>query len=263
MARKLVESVTGGRGGGRGFTATELLELDVGEEVVSAIGAEETVGRPERVQLARAAGVEADPRLPLAAPVEQAHRARVEVPAQTLDVVSPKAVLVPPVLHPLDLAGEHQQERRQRAQLVDPRLPLLHLHPGLQLPGVPAGAPPVEVHDHDPGVEVAGRAAAVVEGVGVDRVRPEAVCEVGGEVGVAVLGGGEDMVRGEVGGPEAGDVVDDDEVRVEVDDAVDGTGENVGEVDASVVEWLVEGAADGGGDAAADEGGVETVHVEA
>ncbi|RRT76707.1 hypothetical protein B296_00016570, partial [Ensete ventricosum] len=112
--------------------AAELLELDVREVVVSAVAAEEAVGRPERVQLAQAAGVEAESWLPLAAPVEQAHLGPVEVPAQTLDVASPKAVLVPPVLHPLDLASEHQQERRQRAQLVDPCLPLLYLHPGFQ-----------------------------------------------------------------------------------------------------------------------------------
>lgn len=73
---------------------------------------------------------------------------------------------------------------------------------------------------------------------------------------MAVLRGPED-VGPEVDVPEVGDVIDDDEVGVEVDHALDGGGEEVGEVDAGVVEGLVECAADGGGDFAADEEGVE------
>nr|TKW05613.1 hypothetical protein SEVIR_7G187700v2 [Setaria viridis] len=234
---------------------------DGGEEVVAgAAAAEEVVGRPERVERARPAGVQAQPRLPLPAPVQQADRARVQLPALPRHVVAAEPVLVPPVLHGLHLAGEHQEERREGAQLVYPGLLLLHLHPVLQLPGVPAGAPPVQVDDHDPGVEVAGDARPVGEDGGVLGVSPERVGEVGGEVGVAVLGRGEGGVGAEVGGPEAGDVVDDEEVGVEVEDAGDGAREEVGEVDAGVVEGLVERAADGGGDLAPDESGVEAVH---
>nr|TKW05614.1 hypothetical protein SEVIR_7G187700v2 [Setaria viridis] len=220
---------------------------DGGEEVVAgAAAAEEVVGRPERVERARPAGVQAQPRLPLPAPVQQADRARVQLPALPRHVVAAEPVLVPPVLHGLHLAGEHQEERREGAQLVYPGLLLLHLHPVLQLPGVPAGAPPVQVDDHDPGVEVAGDARPVGEDGGVLGVSPERVGEVGGEVGVAVLGRGEGGVGAEVG--------------VEVEDAGDGAREEVGEVDAGVVEGLVERAADGGGDLAPDESGVEAVH---
>ncbi|BAS90211.1 Os04g0530801, partial [Oryza sativa Japonica Group] len=227
--------------------------------VASAAAAEQVVRRPERVERARPAGVEPKPRLPLAAPVQQAHRPRVKLPALPRDVVAAEPVLVPPVLHGLHLAGEHQEERRERPQLVYPGLLLLDLHPVLQLHGVPAGSPPVQVDDHDAGVEVARRAPPVGEDGGVLGVTPERVGEVGGEVGVAILGGGEGGVGAEVGGPEAGDVVDDEEVGVEVEDAGHRAREEVGEVDARVIEGLVEGAADGGGDLAADKARVEAV----
>lgn len=58
------------------------------------------------------------------------------------------------------------------------------------------------------------------------------------------------------------DVVDDDEVGIEVDDSVDGEREEIGEVDAGVVERLVKGAANRGGDLVADEVGVEVVERE-
>lgn len=48
--------------------------------------------------------------------------------------------------------------------------------------------------------------------------------------------------------PELDNIVYDDDVGVEVDDTVDGVREEVGEVDAGVIEWLIKCAADGGGD---------------
>jgi hypothetical protein len=165
------------------------LSRDCGEEVIaSAAAAAEVVWRPERVERTRPTSVQPQPRLPLPAPVQQADRTRVQPPALPRHVVAAEPVLVPAVLHGLHLAGEHQQERRERAQLVNPGLLLLHLHPVFQLRSVPAGAPPVEVDDHDPGVEVARRPRPVREDGGVLRVLPERVGEVGGEVGVAVLG---------------------------------------------------------------------------
>jgi len=223
------------------------LSGDGGEEVVpGAAVAKEVVGCPERVERARPAGVQPQPRLPLPAPVQQADRTGVQLPALPGHVVAAEPVLVPPVLHGLHLAGKHQEERREGAQLVNPGLLLLHLHPVLQLRSVPAGAPPVQVDDHDPGVEVAGDARPVGEYGGVLGVAPERVGEIGGEVGVAVLGGGEGGVGAEVGGPETGDVVDHEEVGVEVEDAGDGARQEVREVDAGVVEGLVERAPDGG-----------------
>ncbi|KAI3439652.1 NAC domain-containing protein [Psidium guajava] len=195
--------------------------------------------------------------------MQEADRAGVQVPAQPPEIVAPEAVLVPPVVHRRDLPGEHQQERRERPELVDPQT-LLELHPLFDLGRVPTGAPSVEVDDHDAGVEVAGRVAAAREGEGEGGAGPEGGSEVGGEVGVAVLRGGEDGGAGvEGGGGEGGDVVDEDEVGVEVDDAADAEGEEVGEVGAGVVEGAVEGGADGGGDEPRDGGGVERVELEA
>lgn len=68
---------------------------------------------------------------------------------------------------------------------------------------------------------------------------------------MAVLGSTENVMA-EIRGPELSDVVDDDEIGVEVDDAADGAREEIGEVDASVVERLIESPANGGGDLAAD-----------
>lgn len=51
-----------------------------------------------------------------------------------------------------------------------------------------------------------------------------------------------------IGAPQLGDVVDHDEVGVEVDEALDLVGEDVGEVDSCVVERLVQSLADGLGD---------------
>lgn len=63
--------------------------------------------------------------------------------------------------------------------------------------------------------------------------------------------------------PELLHVIDDDQVGVEVDDTTDARGEEIGEVDPSVVERLVESSADGVGDLALDDVDVEVVEVEA
>lgn len=81
------------------------------------------------------------------------------------------------------------------------------------------------------------------------------------EVRVAVLRSSDD-VAAEIDPPELRHVVDHDEVGVEVDHAAHGGGEEIGEVDPSVVQGLVQGAADGGGDLAEDEVRVEMVNLE-
>lgn len=78
-----------------------------------------------------------------------------KIPAKTFQIIPAEPVLVPPVLHLLHIPGEHQQKRRERAQIVNPE-PLLDPHPVLQLLGVPAGSPPGEIDDHNAGVEIAG-----------------------------------------------------------------------------------------------------------
>lgn len=183
-----------------------------------------------------------------------------QIPTKAPKVVATQAVLVPPVINGCDLASEDEQKRRQRAQLVDPH-PLLQLHPLFNPGRIMAGPPTVEIDHHHPGVKVAGFPTG--EGEGEGGVRPEGGGEVGGEVGVAVLRGGEDGGGAEVGGGELGDVVDEDEVGVEIDDAEDAGGEEGGEVGAGVVEGAVEGGADGGGDEAGDGGVVEVVDAEA
>jgi len=190
--------------------------------------------------------------------VQEADGARVEAPAAALDVVAAEPVLVPPVVHRPDVPREDEQERRQRAEVVDPAA-LLHGHPLLHPARVPAGAPLVDVHDHDARVEVAGPAA--VEGAVERRVRPEGVREVVAEVGVAVLGRRHHVPR-EVDGRQRPDVVHHDHVGVEVGDPAHVRRERVGEVDARVVERLVQLLPDGPGDAVADAGRVEAVHPE-
>lgn len=78
---------------------------------------------------------------------------------------------------------------------------------------------------------------------------------------MAVFGSGDDL-SGKVGKPEAADVVNDDDIGVEVNDAFDVRGKDIGEVDAGVVKGLVEGLADRTGDPTTDAGGVEAVDAE-
>lgn len=122
----------------------------------------------------------------------------------------------------------------------------------------------MQINHHDAGVEVAGPSAR--EGEGERGVGPEGGGEVGAEVGFAVFGRGEDgavaVVVSEWGGGEFGDVVDEDEVGVEVDDFADGGGEEVGEVVTGVVEGAIESGADGGGDEAGNLAIVEGVDLE-
>lgn len=138
-----------------------------------------------------------------------------QVAAETFEIVAAEAVLVPPVPHALHVAGEHEQKRRQRSELVDP-VPLLDTHPRLELLRVSSLAPLPQIDHHHTSVEVAR--VASIERRRVARVRPEAVREVIREVRVAVFGRAE-HASVEVDFPELRHVVDDDEVGVEVDDS--------------------------------------------
>ncbi|KAB8091424.1 hypothetical protein EE612_016897, partial [Oryza sativa] len=216
--------------------------------------------RPERVERARPPGAEPRPRLAGSGPMQQAHRPRVEVAAAAEHVVAAEAVLVPPVLDRRHVPREHQQEGRQRPELVDaPRRRLLYLHPPLDAPRVARPPPPGEVEHHDARVEVARPAPR--ERPGELLVRPEPVGEVLGEVRVAVLRRA-DGAAAEVGAPELGDIVDDDEVGVEVDDPAHAGLEEIGQIVAGVVERLLQGLPHRRGDEAADAVGVEVVDLE-
>ncbi|PON36456.1 hypothetical protein PanWU01x14_328190 [Parasponia andersonii] len=141
--------------------------------------------------------------------MQEADRTGMKIPAKPPEVVAAEAVLVPAVVDRSDVPGEYQQERRERAQLVDPH-PLLELHPLLDLARVVPTPPAVQIDHHHPGVEVAGLPAR--EGQGERRVRPECGGEVGSEVGVAVLRRGEHGRLAELRGRQLGNVVDEDEV---------------------------------------------------
>lgn len=111
-----------------------------------------------------------------------------QIPAETPEIVTAEAVLVPPVVHGDNVTGENEHERRQRTQLVDPHS-LLKLHPFLDFGREVAETPPGEVDDHDAGIEVTG--VAIGEGERQRGIGPESGSEIGGEIGVAVLRGGE------------------------------------------------------------------------
>lgn len=181
-----------------------------------------------------------------------------KVTAQTFQVIAAETVLIPPVLHSFNVAGEYQKKRRQRSELIDP-VPLLDPHPVFEFLRVLSLAPFQQIDHHNSSVEVTRVASLKRRRIG--RVRPEPVREVVGEVSVTILWCSENA-RAEIDLPELRDVVDDDEIGVEVDDSSDGGREEIGEVDPGVVERLVEGAADGIGDLSADEVGVEVVEAE-
>lgn len=84
----------------------------------------------------------------------------------------------------------------------------MKLHPFFDFGGVFVAAPPVQVDDHDAGVEIAG--FPVGEGEGEGGVGPEGRGEVGGEIGVAVLRRRQDFVAGEGDGGQFGNVIDED-----------------------------------------------------
>ncbi|KAF3784110.1 hypothetical protein EJ110_NYTH15557 [Nymphaea thermarum] len=216
------------------------------------------IRRPEAVDGTGLPRVQPQPWLPLATPVQQANRPGVEGPAIALEVVASKSMLVPPVFNILDVAGEDQQERRQRAQLVYPGVPLDH-HPILDLPGVPTFPPLLNIHDHDAGVEVAGLPA--MEGPRKLGVQPEGIGEVVGEICMAVLRRAQHLVP-QLHFPQFGNVIDHHKVGVQVDDPPDIRPQDVGEVDPRIVERLVQRLADRRRDLATDQARVEAVELE-
>ncbi|CAH9086372.1 unnamed protein product [Cuscuta epithymum] len=98
-------------------------------------------------------------------------------------------MLVPPMVNGLEKPTKNQQEWRQRAQLVNPLLPL-KAHPPLQLPPVIPGPPSLEIHYHHPCIEITR--ANRPEYPRKHRVGPESVGEVFGEIRVAVFRSSDD-----------------------------------------------------------------------
>lgn len=159
-----------------------------------------------------------------------------EVTAAALHIIASQAVLIPPVLDGRHVSRENQKEGWQRSELVDPAV-LLDLHPLFDPLGVPAPPPLYQIYDHDAGVKVTGFPA--IKCAGKPLVRPESGGEVFGEVGVAVLGR-PDGSGTEAGGPEPGNIIDDDEIRVQVDDPLDAGLQQIRQVVAGVIERLLQ-----------------------
>lgn len=183
------------------------------------------IGSPKRIQRARAVGVQSSPGLTFAAPMQKANRARMEISAKATEVIPAEAMLVPAVIDGSNVAGEDKEKGGQRAQMVDSE-PFLELHPVLDLGGVIPVAPALEIDDHDPRVEVAG--PPIGERKRERRVGPEGWGEVGGEVGVAIFGCGQDQVFPQGRLCQLGNVVYEDEVGVQVNDASHAQREEVG-----------------------------------
>lgn len=138
------------------------------------------------VERAGLLGFESDPRLAFSTPMEQRHWPRMQRPTAASDIVAAEPMLVPSVIYGLHISGEHQQKRWERTQIVNPSLSL-QLHPVLDLLPEISLPPPLQVHHHHAGVEIAGLSRG--EDPRENRVGPEPVREVLGEVGVAVLRG--------------------------------------------------------------------------
>ncbi|KAI8018192.1 hypothetical protein LOK49_LG04G01063 [Camellia lanceoleosa] len=190
--------------------------------------------------------------------MQKAHRTGVQISTKSPEIISSEPMLVPPMIHRSNIPGKNQQKWRQRTQFINPHS-LLQLHPFDNLPSIVPISPSLEINNHHTRVEITGFSIRKCRGkrwVGPKRRR-----KVGREVGVAVLRRGEDAAAERRGG-EFGDVVDEDEVGVEVDDFSDAFGEEIGEVVASIVERGIERRPDGGGDEAGHGGGVEVVEAE-
>jgi len=191
--------------------------------------------------------------------MQETNRARVEISAESTEVIAAETVLVPPVIDGGDVAGEDKLEGRERTQVVDSD-PLLKLHPFLDFGGVIPLSPPLQIDHHHPRVEVAG--LPVGEGEGERGVGPERWGEIRGEVGVAVFRGGEDRLVPQRGIRQLGNVVDEDKVGVQVHHAPHAQRKEVGQVGACVIQGAIERRANGGGDEPRDLGVVEGVEVE-
>lgn len=192
--------------------------------------------------------------------MEEADRSGMQIPAKSPEIVAAKAVLVPSVIDGCNLSSKNEQKRRERSKFVDPH-PFLQFHPFFNPGRVIPCSPTVQIYYHHARVKITSFSRREREGQ--RGICPKGRGEVGSEVSIAVLGGGQHGRVGEVSCGEFGDVVDEDEVGIEVDDTGDAEGEDGGEVGAGVVEGAVEGGANGGGDEFGDGRVVKRVELEA
>uniref|UniRef100_A0A2P2P5X9 Uncharacterized protein n=1 Tax=Rhizophora mucronata TaxID=61149 RepID=A0A2P2P5X9_RHIMU len=123
--------------------------------------------------------------------MQQADRTRMQIPAKPSIIVTAEPMLVPTVIDRGYVPCKNKQDRRLRAELVDPN-PLLQLHPFDDLLRVIALSPSFQINDHYPGVEVAWIASRKCRRQ--RRIGPERRREVRCEVGIAILGCSQDRV---------------------------------------------------------------------
>ncbi|WVZ19508.1 hypothetical protein V8G54_006830 [Vigna mungo] len=169
--------------------------------------------------------------------MQETNRARVEISAESTEVITAETVLVPPVIDGSYVASKDKKERRERTQVVDSH-PLLQLHPFFDFGGVIPLSPSLQIDDHHPRVEVAG--LPIGEGERERGVGPERRGEIRGEVGVAVFGGSEDRLVPQRGICQLGNVVDEDKVGVQVHHAPHAEWKEVGQVGACVIQGAIE-----------------------
>ncbi|KAJ0455341.1 hypothetical protein HanIR_Chr15g0750121 [Helianthus annuus] len=118
--------------------------------------------------------------------MQQTRRTGMQIPATPLHIIPTEPMLVPPVINRFNITTKHQQKRWQRTQLIDPFL-LLDLHPVLDPFPVVSGSPFLHIHHHHPRVEVTRFFRSRPEYPGHNRVGPETVGEVVGEISVTVF----------------------------------------------------------------------------
>ena len=167
-----------------------------------------------------------------------------QITTATSNIVPTEPMLVPPMRNGSHVTGENKQKRWEGAELVDP-LCSLNLHPLLDTSRVPTSSPPLQIYHHHSCVEVTR--APPSKRPGEPLLRPEPSGEVFSEIRVAVLRSS-DYPRTQTRFPELGDVVDDDEIRIQVYDPVNAILEKLREVVSGVIQRLLEGLSHGGRD---------------
>jgi len=177
-----------------------------------SIGTIEIIGSPEMINRARPSGVQPQPWLPLATPMQQTDRPRMKTPAPAFKVITSQPMLVPPVIHTLQIPSQNQKKRRQRTQVVDPLL-LLHRHPCLHLRPVLPLPPFLHVHHHHPRVEIARFPS--LERLIQLLVLPEQIREIQHEIRLAILRRRQHLPL-QVNLPQLRNVIHNHDIRVQV-----------------------------------------------
>lgn len=126
--------------------------------------------------------------------------------------------MVPPVIHRSYIPSKNEEKWRERPELVDPHS-FLELHPLNDFSGVVAGAPTLEIYDHNSSVKITSISSG--EGKRQRRVGPESGCEIGCQISVAILRGGKNGSFPKWGSSKFSNVINEDQIGVQIDNAFD------------------------------------------